>query len=103
MITKSITIKASISTELMILYRKLGLECFVVNKNVDGNLKILKTDDHLEFVCLILLGDNYLAVKNKSGKNIYFDIDLENDAIIEAIEFDCEVLKWIKINFMQIA
>lgn len=77
----------------MILYRKLGLECFVVNKNVDGNLKILKTDDHLEFVCLILLGDNYLAVKNKSGKNIYFDIDLENDAIIEAIEFDCEVLK----------
>lgn len=103
MITKSITIKASISTELMILYRKLGLECFVVNKNVDGNLKILKTDDHLEFVCLILLGDNYLAVKNKSGKNIYFDIDLENDAIIEAIEFDCEVLKWTKINFMQIA
>lgn len=74
----------------MIQYTKMGLECFAVNKNNDGNLNIIKTEDQLEIVCLLLLGDIYLAVKNKAGKNIYFDIDFENDAIIEAIEFDCE-------------
>lgn len=80
----------AISSKQLALYSNLGLKCFAVSKNIDGTLKKVETDDHIDILYMIMLGNYFLGVKNELGKSMYFDVDLNNKSIVKVVDFESE-------------
>lgn len=83
-------LKLAISSKQLVKYSGLGLKCFAVSKDIDGTLRKVETENDIEILYLVMLGNYFLGVKNELGRSMYFDVDLNNKSIVKVVDFESE-------------